>query len=70
MKVIDCASELRAIWRTFQKEWQECHNLWKDAVAERFEHDFLEPWVSLQVLAEEMDKLEESLLRVEIEFEI
>ncbi len=68
MRAMDCASELRAEWRALQKEWQECHEVWKDAVAERFEHDFLEPWGTLEVLAREMDRLEEALLRAEIHF--
>ncbi len=43
MRVAECASELRAKWRAFREEVAGVPRaLWKDAVAERFERDFIE----------------------------
>ncbi|MEM4203563.1 MAG: hypothetical protein QXS54_05790 [Candidatus Methanomethylicaceae archaeon] len=66
MKITDYASELRTRWRSFQENWRACHELWQDAVANRFEREFIEPWEALRAVLEEMDKLETELLRAEI----
>lgn len=66
MRIIDCASELRARWESFQTDWHVCHGLWKDTVADHFEREFVEPWEVLRAILEEMDKLEVELRRAEV----
>lgn len=56
---------LRAVWITFQENWKNCHDLWQDGVAARFEREFIEPWHSIEALMEAMADLEEDLRRAE-----
>jgi|FaiFalDrversion2_1042247.scaffolds.fasta_scaffold15288_2 uncharacterized protein YukE len=52
---------IRTLWRTFQRDWEECQQVWQDAVTRRFESDFVTPW---QPLLEELCQRLETLDRV------
>ncbi len=40
----EALGEIHAMWKHFEAEWGSLRELWRDAVAERFEQGFIQPW--------------------------
>ena len=61
------SEKLRHCWGRFRSEWDEVRGRWHDAVADRFEREFVLPWEEdvTRVLAE-VTALEEALGRAEL----
>jgi len=56
--MIDQLSEIRALWKAFQRDWEKCRQEWRDEVASKFETEFVAPWEpAIQELLERLEAL-------------
>jgi uncharacterized protein YukE len=56
--MIDQLSQIRALWKAFQGDWEKCRQEWRDEVASNFATEFVAPWEpAIEELLERLEAL-------------
>jgi uncharacterized protein YukE len=58
MAIMDDLSQIRALWKAFQEDWEKCRQEWRDEVASNFATEFVAPWKpAIEELLERLEAL-------------